>query len=535
MLAYLQSERQQLPLIQIVDRNAKILLQSAEGEWFKILFAFPWARYRQQAAAYYDALYRFNIREAEKRVDKANREDTVDGGETQDEAKQRLLLSRATMQKAQGMKPQIIYQGKEIVPSEPKTAPESIAPGIVPERLVGRKPKCFFAMFKSFLGTIIMGYPGEPEAVYMQLKNNIDFLRVCGFVPKEEKDEYCHKHVPSLRKLEQFDQIMTESGIWGQMKLDEIRRNLTEGVITPEKELVADTTHYYGYSGFQTIKYTDENGKEQKKSQSKPTKRCRCEDRESCPHPWEEADPGAGTIVKSNKQMHWGHKASIIGLPQQGIPLDAAAVTDASIHDGQTLYPHIEKLFKDLPELKGWTERVLYDSACDSEELKGQFRDNLGIDLKASINPRRKKEITEDLPRGVEKITPYGEPICIGGHAMDYQGIRYETEKFIYQAPVKEDGTSVCMSCELKSACCPNARTGRTINVSFDVLPHIDSNDPPMAKRFKAIMSRRPSVERMIKRLKCDLGDDRLTKRGTESFQAYLDKTLIAFHQLLRR
>jgi hypothetical protein len=55
-----------------------------------------------------------------------------------------------------------------------------------------------------------------------------------------------------------------------------------------------------------------------------------------------------------------------------------------------------------------------------------------------------------------------------------------------------------------------------------------------MAKRFKAIMARRPSVERMIKRLKCDLSDDRLTKRGNDSFQAYLDKTMIAFHVLLR-
>ena len=29
-------------------------------------------------------------------------------------------------------------------------------------------------------------------------------------------------------------------------------------------------------------------------------------------------------------------------------------------------------------------------------------------------------------------------------------------------------------------------------------------------------MRRRPSVERMIKRLKCDLGDGRLSKRGNE-------------------
>ncbi|CAB1079492.1 hypothetical protein D1AOALGA4SA_7203, partial [Olavius algarvensis Delta 1 endosymbiont] len=64
---------------------------------------------------------------------------------------------------------------------------------------------------------------------------------------------------------------------------------------------------------------------------------------------------------------------------------------------------------------------------------------------------------------------------------------------------------------------------GRIAQVSFDMLAHIDSQDPPMAKRFKAIMTRRPSVERMIKRLKCDLGDDRLKKRSNASFQAYLD------------
>ena len=72
------------------------------------------------------------------------------------------------------------------------------------------------------------------------------------------------------------------------------------------------------------------------------------------------------------------------------------------------------------------------------------------------------------------------------------------------------------------------------MSLSFSVLPHIDPKDPPMAKRFKAMMTRRPSVERMIKRLKCDLGDDRLSKRGNDSFQAYLDKTMISYHLLIR-
>jgi len=82
---------------------------------------------------------------------------------------------------------------------------------------------------------------------------------------------------------------------------------------------------------------------------------------------------------------------------------------------------------------------------------------------------------------------------------------------------------------------CPQANScGRTGNISYYLLPHIDETDPPMSKRLKAIMTKRPSVERMIKRLKCDLGDDRLTKRGNSALKAYLDKTLIAYHILLR-
>jgi hypothetical protein len=150
------------------------------------------------------------------------------------------------------------------------------------------------------------------------------------------------------------------------------------------------------------------------------------------------------------------------------------------------------------------------------------------------MNPRRKKEITEGLPRGIERLTLYGVSICRNGHEMEYKGMKYENEKFIYQAAKNEEKESVCVTCQHRVWCCPNAFSGRTITIPFDQLPHIDPKDPPMAKRYKAIMSLRPSVERIIKRLKCDLGDDRLSKRENESFQAYLDKTMIAFHILVR-
>ena len=65
-------------------------------------------------------------------------------------------------------------------------------------------------------------------------------------------------------------------------------------------------------------------------------------------------------------------------------------------------------------------------------------------------------------------------------------------------------------------------------------LSHIDPGDPPMSRRFKALMRNRTSVERAIKRIKLDLGDDRLKRRGNDAFQAHLDRSLIALHLLHR-
>ena len=85
---------------------------------------------------------------------------------------------------------------------------------------------------------------------------------------------------------------------------------------------------------------------------------------------------------------------------------------------------------------------------------------------------------------------------------------------FIYRAPLNDEGVSVCLGCPQRASCCNRStQSGRTITVPFERLAHIDPSDPPMAKRFQAIMTRRPSVERMIKRLKCDLGDARLSRK----------------------
>ncbi len=531
MLSSRVAEDQQIPLIHEIHSDDEHLLNTIDGEWFEILYHFRWEDYREPAADYYNALYDFN--QAPPQSAAAQDDANV---ETKEEARQRLLFNRVTAPIPANPPASALFEAEVVDPQAQDVQPADVAPGVVPLRLVGRKPKCFFGLLKSFLGTSLMGFPAEAQHVHLLLKSNPAFARVCGFSLKEkDRADYHYQQVPSLRKLEQFDQIMTAAGLWDRLKLAEVKTNLASGVIRPETELVGDTTHYHAYSSFETVHYEDEKGVEKKKSQSKLTKRCRCEDWDNCSHQWELRDDGAGTIVKSGKKMIWGHKASIIGLPEQGIAIDAVAVGDAATHDGQTFFPHVQKVLAEHPDLTQSVQRVLYDSACDDAVLKQRFEEELGLDLKASFNPRRSKTITEDLPRGIEKITPYGVPICLAGYEMDYQGIRYANEKFIYRAPQHDDGLSVCIGCRQRAQCCNRATSsGRTITVSFDTLKQIDPGDPPMAKRFKAIMTRRPSVERMIKRLKCDLGDDRLSKRGNASFQAYLDKTMISYHLLIR-
>lgn len=519
----LVSTFKQIPLILTVDEDDGLLSNSSDAQWYQILKDFPWENYRSIGADYYNGLYHFNKAKRKPHNNSTN-------NEPKESAVQRLLFERATMDKDAP----ILFEKQSISVVEPTVSSSSISPGIVPFRLSGKKPKCFFSLFKSFIGAPLMGFRSVAEQVHLLLSSNLSFARVCGFVPKGQDEKYWYKYVPSLRKLEQFDQIMTSYGLWDQIKRKEVLENIDQGVIKKENVLVGDTSHYHAYSSFETVPYIDKKGKEKRKSQSIITKNCRCKERENCQHDWQLADDGAGTITKAHNKYIWGHKTSILGLPLQGIPLDAVAVADAATHDSETLFPHVVDVFQHYPIVEQWIDTAIYDSACDSQPLKEQFKEQLNIDLKTSLNPRRKKEVTELLPKGMRKITPYGNVICNAGFDMDYRGIRYRTEKFIYQAPVDENDVTVCATCEHKPICCPNSTYGRVVEISFDMLPHINTQDPPMAKRFKAIMKLRPSVERMIKRLKCDLGDDRLSQRSNASFQAYLDKTMIAFHILLR-
>ena len=85
----------------------------------------------------------------------------------------------------------------------------------------------------------------------------------------------------------------------------------------------------------------------------------------------------------------------------------------------------------------------------------------------------------------------------------------------------------------MRSGCYRGESSGRRVTIAANRLPWLDREFPQLSKRFSKEMARRTRIERIHKLMKFDHGDDRLTKRGTSSFQARLDKTLMAMHVLL--
>jgi len=563
----------QRPLFHIVESDDWHLRQQIGLVWFSVLAMLSWRLLRPVGSAYYDALETFNQEQASRR-----REKRASAGpanmETRKEADIRLLFERATMCKETPVIQRSLATAGEAKPR--RVDPESIAPGVVPTRFAGRSPKCFFAMLKAFLGMAVRGRAPEPEVVYEALRSNPSFARCCGFTLRDKKIGYRQSDVPSLRKLEQFDQIMTANGLWEQAALARVAENLKSGAVRMDETLVHDTTHYRAYSSRRTVEVPNTDGMEKpavppqdldvdgpeklaktcaepqtpgrgkqakknrkrkqrrkRKSQAKTTKNCRCKDRTTCRHAWVSADSGVGTVVKAGGKMHWAHKASTLAFAGQEVLLDAVAMTDAASHDSRSLEPHLERLFTRHPELKDVVKRVLDDGAADDGALKARIRDKFSTELLASPNPRGRKPIKKDLPRGIAELRTSGIPVCDEGLPFDFLGCRHQTGHFLFRAPRLGDGTPVCQGCPKKPSCCRDNAEQRHIALPFDRLPWLDPTFPQLSRRFEKTMAKRTVIERIHKLMKFDYGDESLTKRGNQAFQARLDKTLLAMHVVL--
>jgi hypothetical protein len=245
------------------------------------------------------------------------------------------------------------------------------------------------------------------------------------------------------------------------------------------------------------------------------------------------SDEGAGTVVKQRGKMRWAHKASTTSFAGQEILLDAVAMNDAASHDSRSIVPHLERVFDRHPELRDKVTRVLDDGALDDAEIKAEIADRFDVQLLASPNPRARKPIRDDLPRGMDHITNLGVPVCAAGFPFDFLGCRHTDERFLFRAPDDEEGKPVCEGCSRAMDCLRAGSSRRHVTVPFERLPFLDPEFPYLSRRFQLAMARRTVIERLHKLMKFDYGDGRLTKRGNAAFQARLDKTLLTMHLVL--
>ncbi len=561
---------QQLPLIIATERDDAYLGDAADVAWYRTLRDFDWHPLRLVAAQYYEALWHFNDARAAAQSERATlaaveaakaagmvvppapiaaakpaAPDPVPAAsaaiagaaESQEEAAVRLAQARPTEKGT----------GPLIAPAAPRTLEllhvkaGALRPGIVPRRLAGRKAKCFFAMAKAYVGATLRGRAAEAGAVHDELTSNPAFARVCGFTLPVARAkgrlpaEYAQSDIPSLRKLEQFDQIMTSRGLWGHLALGAVRRNLESGKLRGGDTLVHDTTHLLAASQRDVVDLPPEkpDGKPRRKSQPRTTKECRCADRAKCQHAWRSADAGAGTVVKGPTSFYWAHKVSTLCFAGQEILIDAVAMTDGAANDVRSVMPHLERFFGLFPDLREMATRLLDDAAADNQDLKAKVRADYGIELLTPANPRQRKEITKDLPRGVSKIGKRGTPVCEAGVPMDFRGCRHATRTFLFSAPDTPAGEPVCAGCPLKESCLREGATRRHISIPFDRLPHINPAMPQLSERFARAIAQRTVIERVHNLMKHVYGEPRLKRRGTPAVQAALDKLLWGMHLAL--
>ena len=510
-----------------IDADDYALENNPDVAFVEILDHFDFRFFTDAEKAYYEALADFNKKSADKRKENQFNDAVVnEPAENKDAVYQTVMFDY--IEKNHPSQKTILF---DIPTIDMETL--DIDDILRNRNNAGRKPKDFVAMTKAFPGVSYMGLNNTPATVHSQLINNPSFARKCGFeyIVSVER-QFDQANIPSLRKLEQFDQIMNHYGIWDSMKRDMVKKNIANGTVNMEKDLAFDTAQVESYSSFRTVKGEDENGKKQKKAVGHLAKRCTCPNKETCEHPWEETDQGSAVVVKNNNKMYWAHKASFAGYPSSHVPIDAVAVNYAACNDGQTLKPHIERLQQHIPAVVENTERILADGAYNTPANRDYVRDNLGAEIFAPINPGNIRVPSAKALRGIDHFTKNGVPMCDASLALEMRGKDESKNQYIWGSPTIDGKKSVCTTCIFKEQCCPNGN-GRTLRVNASDFPQIDWKNPQHLARWKNQYKKRTAIERIIKTVKVDYAAENFYKRDNINFQGHLDKAILAIHMYL--
>lgn len=499
-----------------------VIENNPDVTYSKILDKFDFNLFRDEEKLYYQSLADFNRKLVKKLKEKKNNQQQQHKAVNKDDAYQELLFEMIEQPST-----------KTVLFQLPSITPEEIHHN---SKGAGQKPKNFYALVKAFLGVSYMGLKNSPDVVHSQLINNPSFARKCGFkYIIDDETKHHQSNIPSLRKLQQFDQIMNLYGLWDNMKWKMVTQNLTDGTVKVEADLAFDPSHVEANSSFTVAETNTDQGKKVKKAVGKLSKRCSCPDKNSCPHDWEVTDHGCGVVVKSPSEKYWAHKASFVGFPKSQVPIDAAAVNYAATNDGQTLIPHLQRLKQHVPVVIEKIERVVADGAFNTAANKTFVQEEIGAILYSPINAKNINVPSAADIKGINHFTKNGVPVCAAGLPLEMKGREMTKQRYIWAAPVitsKNKAVAACATCLLKPDCCPHSQR-RTLRTKASDFPQIDWDNPQHLARWKNQYRKRTAIERMIKIIKVDYCVEHFHKRDSVNFQGHLDKAMLALHILL--
>ena len=405
---------------------------------------------------------------------------------------------------------------------------------------VGRPPCDALGLLRAFLAAPLLGVEDNPTAVHRALHGNPAFAHLCGFLgctTLREPFELTSRRLPSLATCEEFSEVMMRYGLWHLASHDQVVENLATGAVLPEQTLVFDTTHLKANSHCGNVvppeAKVDDDEKPRERKVPRMFKCCDCgkDHWPHCIHVWSPTDQGAAVVVKGPSRIYWAHKASVAVFAESEIPLDVRVCLYAAESDGKTLVPHLEVLQLDFPQITARLTHVLADDAYrGNEEAVARFGQQARLIV--PVHPRKAPAGLAEEFVGIDRFTPVGFPICLGEHRFELYGRDLPNERFIWVAPLDDEGRPVCAGCPFSDGCVRKGQR-RFLRVDRKDQPQIDWDHPQLFARDLARYQRRTGVERAIKRLKVDLKGEHLTHRDARRVQAHLDRKLLTLHLLL--
>jgi Transposase DDE domain len=532
--------------------HVEVLSDPVNQEWLSVVGAVDGARFEVLARRYYLALQHF--RKSSSRPTLRERVTIFAEGKLaalQDILKLRKDRNGRGGEADQGEKAAMGPSAQQtFVDAHPKVAdlPPALRDfSVLPPSLynlcggAGRPPCDALALTRAFLAAPLLGVDDSPTGVHQLLHSNPAFARACGFLglrAVKRSAELTSRRTPSLAVCDEFNEVMTQYGLWQHARIEQVKDNLDAGVLEQDKMLVFDTTHVKANSHCANVIPADAKVVDGKKPKHckvpRMRKLCACGTQrwETCEHAWTPTDQGAAVVVKGPTRIYWAHKQSVVSLGASEIPIDVRVLQYAAENDGKTLMPHLEIIQQDLPK---FLDAVQFIAADDAYHQNRGAVERFGAPARfigPAHSSNKSKVVLAAQFSGIDRFTPTGVPVCKGHHRFDMVGRDISREQYIWAAPLDEQGRSACLSCPLAQTCLKGG-TRRHIRVARSEFPNIAWDHPQHLATNRAHYKKRTGVERAIKCLKVDLGGERLTHRDAHRVQAHFDRKLLTLHLLL--